>query len=127
MSIIKKSPKTELLYLLLNGRNLKLLLLYSSIHPFPVAIVFCAVVSFARFFDPILHVSPDTPEASAFNNDCKLPTVSFGQPFIAMSTLIVPTNATSSSAAHDTNVESICERTLLKLSIPPMRRRLLHP
>lgn len=100
---------------------------YTSVHPFAVAMACCAAESFARFFAPIRHSLSATPAASASKSDRSEATESFGHPFMAMSTPIVPANATSSNAAHETNVESICDLTFEKSSTPSMRRRLLQP
>lgn len=54
-------------------------------------------------------------------------TVSFGQPFTAMSTSTGPSMITVSSAEQETNVVSTFDVTLLKSSLPPILRRLLQP
>lgn len=100
---------------------------YVSVHPLSIAIAFCIAVSFARFFEPILHVLPFPLSDNASSSDSNDAVVSCGQPFTAMSTPIVPVNATSSNAAQETNVVSIFDATLLKSSTPPILRKLLQP
>ena len=89
---------------------------YDSAQPLLVAIAFCASVSFPRLVDPILQVLPLTPGARAFSSERRLSTDNLEQPFIAISTLIVPTKETLTRALHVVNVVSILLDTLEKSS-----------
>jgi len=100
---------------------------YVSTHPLSVAIACCVAVSLTRFLVPMLQALPLISEDRAFRSDSRLVVVSFGQPFTAISTPIVPAKVTSSRAAQETKVVSIFEVTLLKSRTPPTRRRLLQP
>ena len=100
---------------------------YTSPQPLSVAMAFCWSVSLPRLVVPILHFNPCPFLQRALSRDSRLSTDSFGQPFIATSTFIVPAKRTSTSDLHEVKVVSIWLVTLEKSSVEYIAVSDEHP
>ncbi len=89
---------------------------YTNTQPLLVAMAFWSSESLARLVVPILQVKSCVFSHRAFSSESRLSTESFGQPFIATFTFIVPSKRTSSNALHEVKVVSIWLSTLEKSS-----------